>query len=63
MKRRNESLQKYFETKKVPKWRVAERMGIADSSLSRLLRYEIPQEKEDEIRKHIDAVANELVTE
>lgn len=37
-------------------WRVAERLGIADSSFSRMLWYEILEEKKSQIK----AIADEL---
>lgn len=56
---RNESLQTYINEKKVKRWMIAERLGIADSSFSRMLRYVIPKEKEIQIRQIVD----ELVAE
>lgn len=40
-------------------WRVAERLGIADSNFSRMLRYEISEDKKAEIFKIIDELAAE----
>jgi hypothetical protein len=42
---RNKEIKEYIKSRNVPMWRVAERLGIADSSFSRMLRYEISEEK------------------
>lgn len=54
---RNESLQTYINEKKVKRWMIAERLGIADSSFSRMLRYVIPKEKEIQIKQIVDELA------
>ena len=56
---RNKDVKDYFKSKGVPMWRAAERLGIADSNFSRMLRYEISEEKKDEIFKIIDELAAE----
>lgn len=38
-------------------WQVADRMGIADSSLSRKLRKELPQEEKERLFAIIDELA------
>ncbi len=40
-------------------WQVAERLGIADSSFSRMLRHELPKEKRDEICSIISELSKE----
>lgn len=57
-KMRNKEIREYIKSRKVPMWRIAERLGIADSSFSRMLRYEISEEKKSQIR----AIADELAT-
>lgn len=53
---RNKDIKDYIKTKNVHLWMVAERLGIADSSFSRMLRYEISEEKKTQIK----AIADEL---
>ena len=59
MSERNKELNNYIRSKRVPMWRVAERMGIADSSFSRMLRYDIPETKKEEIKAITDELAAE----
>lgn len=54
---RNEEIKEYIRLRNVPMWRVAERLGIADSSFSRMLRYEIPEEKKSQIKAIADDLA------
>lgn len=56
---RNKEIKDYIKSKNVPMWRVAERLGIADSSFSRMLRYEITEEKRLEIYKITDELSAE----
>ena len=53
---RNREIKEYIKSKNIPMWRVAECLGIADSSFSRMLRYEISEEKKFRIK----AIADEL---
>ena len=54
---RNKEIKDYIKSRRVPMWKVAERLGIADSSFSRMLRYEITEEKKLEIYKIIDELS------
>ncbi len=54
---RNKEIKEYIKSRKVPMWRVAERLEIADSSFSRMLRYEISEEKKSQIRAITDELA------
>lgn len=54
---RNEDVRMYAKQKNVKLWLIAERLGIADSSFSRMLRYEITREKKEEIHRIIDELA------
>ena len=56
---RNKEIKEYIKSKNIPMWRVAECLGIADSSFSRMLRYEIAEEKKSQIK----AIADELAEE
>lgn len=42
-------------------WQVADALGINESSLSRLLRYELPEEKSRKIIAVIDRLAAEVM--
>lgn len=56
---RNDEIKNYIKGKGVPLWMVAERLGIADSSFSRMLRYELSEEK----RLQIKSIADDLALE
>ena len=40
-------------------WQVAEGIGVSDSTFSRLLRHELPDEKKEEIRAAIQKITSE----
>lgn len=54
---RNREIKDYIKSKGIPMWRVAEQLGIADSSFSRMLRYEISEGKKAEIYKIVDKLS------
>ena len=54
---RNREIKDYIQNKKVPFWMVAEKLGITDSSFSRLLRYELSDEKREQIISITDELA------
>lgn len=56
---RNKEIKDYIKSKNIQLCRVAERLEIADSSFSRMLRYEITEEKRLEIYKITDELAAE----
>lgn len=41
-------------------WRIADRLGIADSGFSRKLRHELPQEEKERVLKIISELAGEV---
>ena len=55
----NEKVKAFAKEKKVYLWRVAERMGIQDSALSRKLRNELHEEEKQKILAIIEALAKE----
>lgn len=59
MTERNKELKDYIKAKNIPMWRVAERLNIADSSFSRMLRYDIADTKVAEIKSIVDELAAE----
>lgn len=54
---RNKEIKEYIKSRNVLMWRVAERLGIADSSFSRMLRYKISEERKSEIKEIVDELA------
>ncbi|MDR7239649.1 hypothetical protein [Neobacillus drentensis] len=44
----------------VPNWLIAEKLGIHENSLYRILRQELPMEKKEEILKIIKEIKREL---
>ena len=56
---RNKEIKEYIKSKNLHMWQVAERLGIADSSFSRMLRYEISEEKKLQIKAITDELAAE----
>lgn len=40
--------------KRIPLWKIADALGITDSSFSRMLRHELSEDKKQHIRKIID---------
>lgn len=56
---RNSEIKDYIKSKGVAMWRVAERLGITDSSFSRMLRYEITEDKKMEIKRITDELSAE----
>lgn len=59
MEVRNKEIREYIKSKKVPMWRIAEELGIADSSFSRSLRYKVSEEKKTKIYEIVDRLSNE----
>jgi hypothetical protein len=56
----NEEIRRYAAGNGVRLWQVADELGIADTSLSRKLRKELPTDSKQEIRKIIDKLAKEV---
>ena len=55
---RNIELRKYAMEKRVNLWEVSEALGYShESSLSRILRHELPDKKKEEVMKIIDELA------
>lgn len=54
---KNKELRDYARIKDVRLWRIAEKLSIADSNFSRLLRHELSDEKKEEVIKIIDELA------
>ena len=59
---RNKDIKDYIKKSGVQFWRVAERLGMADTSFSRILRYELSNERKQEIYKAVDDLADEMTT-
>jgi hypothetical protein len=56
---RNKDIRDYARIKGVFLWQIAERLNLRDSNFSRLLRYEMTDEKKKEIKIIIDELAAE----
>ena len=54
---RNTTIKEYAKINGVYLWEVAEAMGMQDSNFSKMLRYPLPKEKEDQICAIIDKLA------
>lgn len=59
MKERNEEIKNYIRTRRVAFWQVAEKIGIADTTFSRLLRYPIDENRRQQIIEAVDELALE----
>ena len=53
----NRDIRDYARVKDVRLWKIAEKLNIVDSNISRLLRHELSDEKKAEIYKIIDELA------
>ncbi len=58
----NGEIKKYAAEKKVRIWQIADKLGIADYSLSRKLRHELPDEEKVRIINLIDEISAEGVS-
>lgn len=45
--------------RKVPLWQIAEKLGIADTTFSRKLRHELPNEEKQRVMEAIREIAEE----
>lgn len=61
MSKSNAFIRDYARNHGVCLWQVADALGINESSLSRLLRYELPDEKRREIIAVIDHLSTEVM--
>lgn len=56
---KNKDIKDYARIKDVRLWEIAEKLHLCDSNFSRMLRYEISEDKKAEIFKIIDELAAE----
>lgn len=56
---RNKDIRDYARIKDVRLWQIAEKLNLQDSNFSRLLRYELSEEKKAEIKAIIDKLVAE----
>ena len=54
---KNKDIRDYARIKDVKLWQIAGKLGICDSNFSRLLRYELTEDKKEEIYKIIDELS------
>lgn len=55
MKRTNEKIKKALEDKRLCQWELADMLDVSESTVTRLLRHELPEEKQKEI---LDLIKN-----
>lgn len=53
----NAEIKRTAKERGIPLWKIAEKMGIGDYTLSRKMRHELPQEEQDQIIEIMDALA------
>ena len=51
-------LKRYARQKRVFLWQIADALNLSEATVTRLLRHELPDEKQDEILRVIDRIAN-----
>lgn len=56
---KNKELRDYAKEKAVKLWEIADKLGVCDMTLTRMLRYELPEKKKAQILAIIDEIANE----
>lgn len=57
----NSGIKAYAKSKGVKLWEIADRLGIADSNFSRMLRHELSAEKSIQIKQIIEEIAKSRV--
>ncbi len=58
----NDRIKNAAREKRVPLWEIASRMGVSESTMTRLLRQELPEKKTQDILSVIDEVARGRVS-
>lgn len=53
----NDTIKEYAKLSGVKLWQIADELGMQDSNFSKMLRYPLPKEKEDQICAIIDKLA------
>lgn len=53
----NEKIKAYAKASGVPLWKLAKQYGVAEMTLSRWLREELPKDREERMLKTIDEVS------
>lgn len=56
---RNQDIREYANKRNVRLWQIASKLGINDGNFSRKLRFELTDEKKNEIRLIIDDLSKE----
>lgn len=59
MKKRNIDIRNYAKEKEICLWQIADALGISDMDFSKMMRYEIAEQKKTEIREIINRLATE----
>ena len=58
----NDALKNYAREMRVPMWEVAANLGVSESTMTRMMRQEISEEKTAEIRSIVAEIARKRVT-
>ena len=59
MSTKNDKIRRYAQNNKVKLWEVSDKLGITDTSLSKKLRYELPEQETNRIISIIDKIVLE----
>ena len=57
----NEGIKRYAREMRVPLWEIAAKLGISESTMTRMMRQEISEEKATEIRGIVSEIARKRV--
>ena len=56
MREANKALRKQIEKSGIKQWQIADALGVADSTFTRWLRHELPEERKNEVLRVIEEV-------
>lgn len=56
---KNKKIRQYAQSSRVKLWEVSDKLGITDTSLSKKLRYELPEQETNRIISIIDEIVLE----
>lgn len=59
MSTKNKKIRQYAQSSRVKLWEVSDKLGITDTSLSKKLRYELPEQETNRIISIIDEIVLE----
>lgn len=59
MSTKNRKIRQYAQSSRVKLWEVSDKLGITDTSLSKKLRYDLPEQETNRIISIIDEIVHE----